>query len=700
MTLKTFLMTALKRLPFLQRLYASLRWRILAAARTETSALINDLDARTTERIDILRTEFAARMSEAIDPLRAEIAARFEEIESLRAELNHSRHELRSVETAQREAAVSITSVRAELLVHEAFSQGRVTLGVAVPDTDLRISVVMPTLNRAHLLTRAIASVCSQTYPHWELLIIDDGSIDDTAAVVAGIGDPRITYVKQEHRGHSAARNHALRLATGDVICYLDSDNTYFPIYLATVATAFSQNAALQFAYGALRSEHHGNPLNIKFQPFDREKLLAANYIDTNVIAHRRALVAIEGGFDESLSRLTDWDLALKYSKDHEPALLPVIAALYGAEEDNRVSLTSDLGYNYFKIRQKWRPEPSQPPIRILYVVWHYPQLSESYIEAEIQGFRRLGAQIEVWREVKPASPYPSVVRIHDGPIEDVMESFEPDVIHVHWLGFALSQEPILARINRPVTVRLHGFEVTRETLAELLKRSWVSRIYAFPHQLALTQTVDPRIRPLRSMFDTSLFAPGHDKQRRMVLRTAAALESKDLHIMFELARRLPDFKVVLAVVTCNHKEHYVQVLRDQHRELQSSVELLVDVPRDEIAKLVKQAGIYIQTARRPGQEFATPIGMPIGIAEAMATGCVVLAPDLPEFAGYLAGTNALYRDVDEAVSLIAETRDWTDRQWRQAWIKSVDLAFGRHADELVLCDVLDDLRELACRVA
>ena len=89
----------------------------------------------------------------------------------------------------------------------------------------MKFSIVIPTYNRATFLQKAIESVLAQTYTDWELIIIDDGSTDNTKDVVSQYGDSRIKYIYQENAERSAARNNGIMHATGDYICFLDSDN-------------------------------------------------------------------------------------------------------------------------------------------------------------------------------------------------------------------------------------------------------------------------------------------------------------------------------------------------------------------------------------------------------------------------------------------------------------------------------------------
>jgi len=94
----------------------------------------------------------------------------------------------------------------------------------------IKVSVIIPTFNRGYILAEAIQSVLDQTYPHFELIIIDDGSTDGTMAVVAGFQDARIRFAQHpKNAGVAAARNTGLAVAQGDLICFLDSDDLYKP---------------------------------------------------------------------------------------------------------------------------------------------------------------------------------------------------------------------------------------------------------------------------------------------------------------------------------------------------------------------------------------------------------------------------------------------------------------------------------------
>lgn len=96
-------------------------------------------------------------------------------------------------------------------------------------------SIIIPTYNRASFLPRAIQSVLAQIYENWELIVVDDGSNDNTREVVATFKDERIRYIYQENQERSAARNTGINNAVGEWICFLDSDDEYMPEHLQSL---------------------------------------------------------------------------------------------------------------------------------------------------------------------------------------------------------------------------------------------------------------------------------------------------------------------------------------------------------------------------------------------------------------------------------------------------------------------------------
>lgn len=204
------------------------------------------------------------------------------------------------------------------------------------------ISVIMPTHNRAHFIGEAISSVQNQSFTDWELLIVDDGSIDTTREEVATfLSDPRIRYVYKAQSGCANSRNYGVSLARAPLIAYLDDDNLYYPDFLFRAVDCLATQPDIDLIYGALVTYAHGlNRQCILWQPFNRKILKKRNFLDTNVIVHRRELIEKYGGWDENFARIADWDIALRFTADKPAHALNVLAAFYRVCDDQRLSVT------------------------------------------------------------------------------------------------------------------------------------------------------------------------------------------------------------------------------------------------------------------------------------------------------------------------------------------------------------------------
>ena len=203
------------------------------------------------------------------------------------------------------------------------------------------------------------------------------------------------------------ARNRGLAAAETEFVSFLDSDCLYYPGFLAAAVRTLKAEPSLGLVYGALVTDAHNLPESrLLFQPFDQTELRKANFIDTNAFAARRKVISDISGFDESLDRLVDWDLVLRATAEQPAKPIPVLAARYRVLDDRRITANALLGPNAFRIRRKLHSAPVLPrPPRVLYLVWHYQQLSEAYVETELRVMRRWGVEIGVWGEVHPASP-------------------------------------------------------------------------------------------------------------------------------------------------------------------------------------------------------------------------------------------------------------------------------------------------------
>ena len=545
------------------------------------------------------------------------------------------------------------------------------------------LSIILTTFNRGKYILDAIESIMAMYFKNWELIIVDDGSTDQTNIVISKcLDDERIHYLYNEtNQGVSFARNLGLQKSKGKYIAYIDSDNTYSSDFMSHAIEFLEKNKNYDLVYGSLLTSFHGeNNKPILFKEFSRSQLLENNYIDINTIIHTRKLYELFGGFDESLNRLVDWDLILKYTQNNDAKGLAIVAANYRELDELRITKNCLAGTNRVKILSKWPPRNINiSPLKVLYVLGSYQQLCETYIEYELSKMRDWGFEIEVWRMQKPHSPYHSDIQVHDEDLREVVSKIKPDLIHIHWLGLAKRILPLIDDLNIPTTIRAHSFDTTEETIRFCTKRSFVKKIYCFPQHI--DDFNDTKLEIQNTVFDTKLFKPYKNKNKRLVVRGGAALPSKSLPFFIHLAKELPEFKCILAVVNCHDNDDYINELKRLASSISSPIEIRTNVPRESYAELVSEAGIYLSTVDKKLMN----VGMPISISEAMASGCYIVASNYESMKRYIGESGKTYNDMNEAKKIIKDTKLWSDHQWRKAWKNSVERSFLNHSDEIIL---------------
>lgn len=202
---------------------------------------------------------------------------------------------------------------------------------------DPRVSVVIPVYNRAALVCSAIASVQAQTFQDFEIVLVDDASTDALRAVLDGIVEPRLRYVRRDVRGGAAAaRNTAIALARGRYLAFLDSDDAWFPRKLArqhAYLDAASPEVGLCCCGFELESadESGGYRLDRRIPRNDAdsfERLLWGCDLSpgATLVARRECFEAV-GPFDEALERLEDWDWLLRYARSRRIGIVEQVLA-------------------------------------------------------------------------------------------------------------------------------------------------------------------------------------------------------------------------------------------------------------------------------------------------------------------------------------------------------------------------------------
>lgn len=208
--------------------------------------------------------------------------------------------------------------------------------------TDQRpiISVVTPTYNRADFLPYAVESVLAQTFSDFELLVVDDGSTDSTRHLMERYtDDPRVRYFYQPNHGQSVARNRGLKEARGEYICFLDSDNAWFPDKLEKSLNAFRENPAVDVVYGDyVEIDKAGAELGInrmkRHSGHITPELLKDNFVSMNTTMTRRECFSEMGGFDVADRLAEDYGLWLRLSTRYRFYYLPEVLGYYRVMDD------------------------------------------------------------------------------------------------------------------------------------------------------------------------------------------------------------------------------------------------------------------------------------------------------------------------------------------------------------------------------
>ncbi len=211
------------------------------------------------------------------------------------------------------------------------------------------VSVIIPTFNRRVLLERAVQSVLAQTFEYFELLIVDDGSTDDTRLFLERLRrrDPRVRFlVHEKNRGGSAARNTGIRAARGAYLAFLDSDDTWHPQKLerqVDVLRDAPANVGLIFS-GHRLIDKEGTVMQTwavdpEFQGELAEPILKGYFYSIITVLARREVFETVGLFDERLPSCQDWDMWIRVSKHYRMRGVPeLLADILEHVEPQRIS--------------------------------------------------------------------------------------------------------------------------------------------------------------------------------------------------------------------------------------------------------------------------------------------------------------------------------------------------------------------------
>ena len=221
------------------------------------------------------------------------------------------------------------------------------------------VSVIIPTFNRGYIITDAIASVAAQSYRDYELLVVDDGSTDDTADVVQRLHCSELSYIRHEtNRGCSAAYNSGLSAASGSLVAFLDSDDLWHPRYLDELVGLLDRHPEVDAVFCDAEIENGGARiasltrfLTPCFADLLNDPIGAGGYllsrnefyrymlqrfpIKPSACVFRKSLYTDLGGFDDNWPSGTDYDLFVRYARSARFAYLDRLLVVGRIQQDS-----------------------------------------------------------------------------------------------------------------------------------------------------------------------------------------------------------------------------------------------------------------------------------------------------------------------------------------------------------------------------
>jgi glycosyltransferase involved in cell wall biosynthesis len=286
------------------------------------------------------------------------------------------------------------------------------------------VSIVIPCYNQAHYLSDALHSVLGQTFTDWDVIIVNDGSTDNTAEIVSQFTDPRIRYIYQENQGLGGARNSGIQAAQGEMIALLDSDDVWEPKYLEEMLdrlNGYSEAAAVYCGIQHINSR--GQPLgkpsvkNVRPEAFHQTIIYEGNWLIPGAVIFRKKLADEVGLFDESLLGVEDTDLWLRLSDRHVFVGLPKALVRYRLHDTNMSKDPQHMVTGHRRLVEKrygppegdvlaWSEPKKHAYARLAHIAtWRYLaygdiQKSAHYFQKLVEISPRAAMGMRLWRDL------------------------------------------------------------------------------------------------------------------------------------------------------------------------------------------------------------------------------------------------------------------------------------------------------------
>lgn len=273
-------------------------------------------------------------------------------------------------------------------------------------------SVVVPSYNRAHLIERTINSVMNQTYQNFELIIVDDGSTDNTEEIVSTITDSRVYFVKQQNAGACSARNLGIYHSKGVYVSFLDSDDEWMPTMLEKQLDAFNNDPLVGCVYSNVDVRDHNNT-NISYTNYTLtgdiySAVLKQGYMaPTSAVSVKKSLLEKIGGFDVQLPASQDDDLCFKCAASARIALIEEPMVIFHIDSDQSEARISNnnkrVAMGWWLLWNKYESEVLQQCGKKV-LRFHYWECIDRF--AKCQDVESLGVAIKKYKSLRYPMPF------------------------------------------------------------------------------------------------------------------------------------------------------------------------------------------------------------------------------------------------------------------------------------------------------
>jgi len=236
-------------------------------------------------------------------------------------------------------------------------------------------SVVIPLYNKENHIENTLKSVFSQTFTDFEIIVVDDGSTDNSMEILRRFNDSRLILAEQVNQGVSSARNHGIEKASGKLIAFLDADDYWFPNHLAVIAALhkdFPQAGMYCSRYKIKFAENNFYLPKLTNLPSDYRGIVNdffhSSLIDriawTSAVAIPKNVLLAINGFSETVTNGQDLEVWIKVAVKHQVAISDTVTALYHYEIENSLAKRNILNKQLMDFRQFSEEEKKKPSLK------------------------------------------------------------------------------------------------------------------------------------------------------------------------------------------------------------------------------------------------------------------------------------------------------------------------------------------------